>query len=107
MFQFMDSLFHLLARLEHDYVFFWHEHLVARAGIACLASSTTLHLEHAEVTQLDPMLRYQRLDDGVERLLHDFLRLQLGQPDFFRKWSGQSLSWSRLNSPLKRSPQAG
>src|SRR5262249_36267126 len=67
-------LFHLLARLERDDELGRHVHLVAGARVARLARLALLDLEDPEVAQLDPPLADQGLDDGVERLLDDFLR---------------------------------
>jgi hypothetical protein len=54
-----------------------------RAGIACLAGGPGFHLEDAEVSQFDPPLLDQGLDDRIEGLLDDLLRLQLRHPDLF------------------------
>ena len=81
-FKLFDSFFHLLARLEGDHVFFGHEHFVAGSGVARLAGGTPLHFKHAKISQLNPPLCHQRLDNRVEGLLHDLLRLELRQTDF-------------------------
>jgi len=40
-----------------------------------------LDLKHAEVSQLDATLPDERLDEGVKRPLHQFLRAKLGKVD--------------------------
>ena len=105
-FQLPDPFFHLLAGLERDHVFLGHEHLVAGAGVAGLAGGPPLHLEDAEIAKLDAALRHQGLDDGVEGLLHDFLRLQLGQPDFLGNGSTISFLVTTRFSSEKGRPQA-
>ena len=52
---------------------------LARARIPRFPGRTLLHLEHAEIPQLDAMLFDQRLDDRLECGLNDLLGLQLSQ----------------------------
>ncbi len=47
--QFVDPLFHFLARLESHHKLFWHKDFLTRAWIACFASSPLFDLENAEI----------------------------------------------------------
>src|SRR5262249_28620463 len=76
-----NQFFHFLAGLERHDVFGRDIHLVARARVPRLAGGAFLDLKDAEVPQLDPALRHQRLDDRVEGPLDDVLRLELSQTD--------------------------
>src|SRR4051794_40115029 len=80
---FADPLFHLLARLERDDELLWDEHFVARSWVTSLACGSAFYFENAEISQLDAVVFDQGLDDRVERLLDDFLGLELRQPDLF------------------------
>src|SRR4051812_34538579 len=78
---FADSLFHLFARLERDDELLWYEHFVAGARVASLACGPAFYFKNAEISQLDAMVLDQRFDDRIERLLDDFLGLELRQAD--------------------------
>ena len=78
-----DLLFHFLAGLERDDVLGRDIHLLAGARVAGLARLAALDLEDAEVAQLDTPVAEQRLDDGVEGFLDDFLGFQLRQAKLF------------------------
>ena len=78
---FADPFFHLFARLERDDELLWHKHFIARSGVASLACGPAFYLENAEISQLDAVVLDQRFDDRVERLLDDFLGLELRQPN--------------------------
>ncbi len=80
-FQLADPFFHLLARLERYDELLGNVHLLARPRVARLAGSPLLDLKDPEVPQLDAAVLYERLNDGVERLLDDLLRLELRQTD--------------------------
>ena len=80
---FADPFFHLFARLERDDELLWYKHFVAGSGVASLACSPAFYFENAEISQFDAMVFDQRFDDCVERLLDDFLGLELRQPDLF------------------------
>jgi hypothetical protein len=60
-----------------------HRNPFARAGVPSHASLSFLDLEHPEISQFDPPLTNERLDQGVERPLHQFLRAKLGEIDLF------------------------
>src|SRR5262245_24673747 len=74
--QFTDAFFHLLARLESHHKLFWHKDFLTGAWVASLASGPLLDLENAEVPQFNAFILHQRLHDGVESFLDDFLCLQ-------------------------------
>src|SRR5206468_12187641 len=76
-----DALLHLFTRLERDDHFGLDVHALAGARVSRLAGLAHLHLEDAEVAQLDPPDFDERVHDGVESLLDDFLGLELGQAD--------------------------
>ena len=78
---FADPLFHLFARLERDDELLWYKHFIARPRVASLACGPAFYFENAEISQLDAMVLDQRFDYGIERLLDDFLGLELRQPD--------------------------
>src|SRR5262245_4393494 len=78
---FADPFFHLLAWLERDDKLLWYKHFVASPGVASLACSPAFYLENAEITQLDAMVLNQGFDDRIERLLDDFLGLELRETD--------------------------
>ncbi len=80
-FQFANFFFHFLARLKGYDELLRYVDLVAGARITRLASGTLLDLEHPKIPQLNPAFLDERFDDGVEGLLNDFLRLQLGETD--------------------------
>jgi len=82
-FQFFDALFHLLAGLECDDELFWDKYFFARTGVAGFPCGTPFYLKYAEIPEFDPLVLDQRIDDGIEGLLHDFLGLQLSQTDLF------------------------
>lgn len=82
-FQFMDPLFHFLTRLERHHKLFWDKDFLTCAGITCLSSGSSFDLEDAEIAELNPLFIHQRFDNCVERLLDDFLRLQLRETDLF------------------------
>src|SRR5262249_7509659 len=95
-----NALFHFLAGLEGDDVLRLDVDAFAGARVAGLASLALLDLEHAEVAQLDAPLREKRLDDGVERLLHDLLRLELREPKLLRYLLHDFFFGHGLNSPV-------
>ena len=76
---FADSLFHLFARLERDDELLWYKDFIASARVASFPSGPTFDLENSEVSEFDPVVFDQRFDDRVERLLDDFLGLELRQ----------------------------
>src|SRR4051812_16414204 len=80
---FADPLFHLFARLERDHEFLWDEHFVARSRVTSFACGSAFYFKNAEISQLDAVVLDQGLDDRIERLLDDFLGLELGQPNLF------------------------
>lgn len=79
-----DLLLHLLTWLERHDVFFGNIDPLAGSRIAGLSSRSLLHLEHAEVPKLNPMLAHKCVDNCIEGLLDNFFRLQLGHPNLFR-----------------------
>ena len=79
---FADSLLHLLARLESDHKLLWDKDFVAGPRVASLACGPSFDLENAEISQFDAVILDERFNDGVKRLLNDFLRLELGEPNF-------------------------
>jgi hypothetical protein len=78
---FADSLFHLFARLERDDELLWYKDFIASARVASFPSGPAFDLENSEVSELDPVVFDQCFDDCVERLLDDFLGLELRQTD--------------------------
>src|SRR5205823_6717252 len=84
LFELADFFFHLLAWLEGYDEFLGHIHTLTGSGVASLAGRTSFDLKHAKIAELDPPFLDQSLDDGVERLLDDLLRLELRHADLFR-----------------------
>ena len=80
---FTDPFFHFFARLERDDKLLWYKHFVASPRVASLACGPTFYFENTEISQLDAVVLDQRFDDCIERLLDDFLGLELRQPDLF------------------------
>jgi hypothetical protein len=80
-FHLANAFFHLFARLECHHELLWHKDFIASARIASFACSPLFYLENAEVPELDSMVFHQGFNDGIERLLNDFLGLELGEPD--------------------------
>ena len=80
---FANSLFHLFARLERDDELLWYKDFIASARVASFPSGPAFDLENSEISELNPVVLDQRFDDCVERLLDDFLGLELRQPDLF------------------------
>ena len=80
-FHLADSFFHFLAGLERDHKLLRDKDLVARPRVAGLACGTAFDLENAKISELDAVILDQRFDDGVEGLLDDLLRLELGEAD--------------------------
>jgi len=80
-FHLSNAFFHLFARLERNHELLWHKDFIAGARVAGLACGPFFHLENTEVSQLDAVVLNQRFDDRVERLLNDFLGLELSEPD--------------------------
>ena len=78
---FADAFFHLFARLERDDELLWYKHFVAGSRVASLACGPAFYFENAEISQLDAVVLDQRFDNRIERLLDDFLGLELRQPD--------------------------
>jgi hypothetical protein len=60
-----------------------HWNPFARARVPSHAGLSFLDLEHPEISQFDPPLTDERLDQGVKRPLHQFLRAKLGEIDLF------------------------
>ena len=56
--------------------------IVARSRVPRLSGGTSFHLKNAEIAKFDSSIFHQRVYDGVEGLLDDFLRFQLREPDF-------------------------
>jgi hypothetical protein len=83
-FHFSNSLFHFLARFERDDKLLWHKHFIARPWIPRFACRAPLNLENAKVSQFDAMILDECFDNRVERLLDDFLGLELSEPNFLR-----------------------
>ena len=82
-FHFADSFFHLFARLERDYKFLWHKDFITRPRVASLACGPSFDLKNAKISEFDAVVLHQGLDDGIKRLLDDFLGLKLSQPNLF------------------------
>ena len=82
-FHFANPFFHLLAGFERDHKLLWHKDFIAGARVSGLAGRPPFHLEYPEIPQLDAMVLDQRLDDCIERLLDDFFRLKLREPNLF------------------------
>jgi hypothetical protein len=80
---FADPFFHLFAWFERDHELLWYKDFIAGPGISGFACSPAFHLKYTEIPQLDAMILDERFYDGIERLLNDFLRLELGEPDLF------------------------
>ena len=78
-----DTFFHLLAGLEGDDVFGLDVDPFSGPWIASLAWLAFLHLENAEVSQFDPALFQERVDNGVEGLLDNLFGFQLRQAELF------------------------
>ncbi len=74
---FADPLLHLFARFERDHKLLRHKDFVTRTRVAGLACGPSFDLENTEIPELDAMVLDQRLHDGVERLLDNFLGLEL------------------------------
>ena len=81
LFEQSNPLLHLFAGFKRYDVFFRDIDPFARPRIAGLSSRPLLHFEHAEVPKLNPMFAHKCVDDRVESLLDDLLRLQLGHPN--------------------------
>ena len=77
LFRLADFFFHHLAGLERDDVLGFDIDRVAGARVPGFAGLAPLHFEDAEVPEFDATVAHQRVDDGVERELDDFLRLDL------------------------------
>ena len=77
-----DTFFHFLARLEGHHKLFRYKDFLTCPRIAGLPWGTSFYLKNAEISQLDPFILDERIYDCVERLLDDFLRLQLGKTNF-------------------------
>jgi hypothetical protein len=82
LFEQKNAFFHLFTRLEGDDKFLGHIDAFAGARVTCFSGGTLLDLENAEIAQFDPTLSDQRINDGIERFLYDFLGLQLCETDF-------------------------
>jgi hypothetical protein len=74
---FADPLFHFFARLECDDELLWDEHFVARPRVASFACGSAFYFENTEISQLNAVVLDQGFDDRIERLLDDFLGLEL------------------------------
>ena len=84
LFELTDLFFHLLAWLEGYDEFLRYIHALTGPGITRLSGGTGFDLKYAKIAELDPPFLDQSLDDGVERLLDDLLRLELRHADLFR-----------------------
>ncbi len=80
-FKLADAFFHLFAGLKCYNELLWHKDFFACTRIAGLTCSPLFDLENAEITQLDPLILDQCVDDCVERFLDDFLGLELSKPN--------------------------
>ena len=100
---FADPFFHFLAWLERNDELLWYKHFVAGSGVASLASSPAFYLENAKISQLDAVVFDQRFDDCIERLLDDFLGLELRQPDLLGD-SFDNLFLGHVGIPSESSP---
>lgn len=78
---FADAFLHLFARLECDHKLLRHKDFIARPRVAGLACGPSFDLENAEISEFDAMILDERLNDCVERLLDDFLGLELREPN--------------------------
>ena len=99
--QLLDSLLHLLAWLKRDHVFLGDEHLVAGAGIAGLAGGPSLDLEDAEIAELNSPLPPPAPRQSRRRSSARSPSSATGSGRSLQKLSEQSLSWSRLSSPIQ------
>jgi len=79
---FADSFLHFFARLERDDKLLWDKDFITCPGVAGLACRPSFDLKNTEISQFDAVIFDERFDDCVERLLDDFLRLELGKPNF-------------------------
>ena len=100
---FADPFFHLFAWLERDDELLWYKDFVAGARVAGLACGPAFYLENAKISQLDAVVFDQRFDDGIERLLDDFLGLELSQPDLLGD-GFDNLFLGHVGIPLESSP---
>lgn len=82
-FQLPDPLLHVFAGFKCDDELFRNVDTCSCPWIPRLAGGTFFHFEDTKVTQLDTTFAHERVDDGIEGLLYDFLRLQLGHPNLF------------------------
>lgn len=103
--QFVDSFFHFLAGLERHHKLFWDKDFLTCPGIASLPSRPPFYLEHAKIPQFDPLLINQRFDDGIECLLDDLLRLELGESNLLGDGL-YDLFFGHDESPVRR-PRSG
>ncbi len=74
---FADFLFHHLAGLERDDVLGFDIDGITGSRISSFAGLASLDLEDSEVPKFNTAVAHQRVDDGVERELDDFFRLDL------------------------------
>jgi hypothetical protein len=82
-FHLSNALFHLLAGFEGNHELLWYKDFIASSWIAGLPGCPPFYFEHPEISQFDPMVLDQRLNDCVKRLLDDLFRLKLGEPNLF------------------------
>src|SRR4029453_1591615 len=69
----VQTLAHLLARLEKRDALLIDRHMRAGARIAAGAGGGALHRKRPESTQLDPVAARQRGDDLIENRVHNVL----------------------------------
>src|ERR1700756_5787582 len=67
----VQTLAHLLARLEKRNALLVDRHMRAGARIAAGPGGTMFHRESAETTQLDPVAARQSCDDFIENRIHN------------------------------------
>ena len=86
-----NAVIHLVARLEGHDKPLRDEDLLAGSRVPCFVGGPLLDFEDAETPQLDASFGDQRRDDGVHRLLDDFLSLQHGGAGLLGDGSGNFL----------------
>src|SRR5262245_44080640 len=94
--------FHLLARLEGNHVLRGDIDPITGARVAGLTRLAQLYLKHAKVAQFNSPLGQQRIDNRIERLLHDLLCFELGQAKAIGDLLDDFFLGHDPYSPLKR-----
>jgi len=65
----VDTILHLLARLEGYDKLLWNMNLVARLGISGFTGCTLFDFEHTKIAKLDSSLVDQSVNDRIESFL--------------------------------------